>query len=134
MHGSLIYFYKCIPEFKQLDMENQVLLIKSNLLDIVHLHYLIERKFEDVSVIGKHISKWIDEDFHYQMSRTRRYFCRFMNYPLILKLALIIFIFCIRLSTRRGSSQFEEYKNKRKLIEYQNYVCLNLIFEGGCTN
>ena len=121
MHESLIYFYKCIPEFKQLDIEDQILLIKSNLIDIIHLHHIIIQNFQDNSVIGKHMSKWIDEDFHHQMSRTRRNFCRFMKYPLILKLTLIIFIFCINLSTRRGSSQFEEYKNKIKLIEYQNY-------------
>jgi hypothetical protein len=126
MHGSLIYFYKCIPEFKELDVEDQVLLIKCNLLDIVHLHRIIIQNFQDDSMIGKHMSKWFDEDFHHQMSRTRRYFNRFMNYPLILKLTLIVFIFCINLSTRRGSSQFEEYKNKRKLLEYQNYYTASL--------
>ena len=81
------------------------------------------------------MSKWIDEDFHRQMSRTRRYFYRFVNYPLVLKLTLVIFIFCTSLSTRRGSRQSEEYKNKRQLIEYQNYYTaflwryLNYLFD-----
>ena len=121
MHESLIYFYKSILEFKQLDMEDQVLLIKSNLHDIIHLHHIIVQNFEDNPVIGKYMSKWIDEDFHRQMSRTRRYFYRFVNYPLVLKLTLIIFIFCTNSLTRRGNNQFVEYKNKRQLIEYQNY-------------
>ncbi|CAF4383996.1 unnamed protein product, partial [Rotaria sordida] len=47
MHESLIYFYKSIPEFKQLDVHDQVLLIKSNLIKIIHLHYILQEKFQE---------------------------------------------------------------------------------------
>jgi hypothetical protein len=121
MHSSLIWFYKSILDFKQLDIDDQVLLIKCNLVNIIHLHHIIVQNFQDNEMIGKHMSKWIDEDFHNQMARTRRYFYRFMKYPLILKLSLTLFIFAINLSTPRGTSQFQEYKNRRKLFELQNY-------------
>ncbi len=82
MHASLIWFYKSIADFKQLDIEDQVLLIKCNLINIIHLHHIIIQNFQDNPLIGQHMSKWIDENFHNQMSRTRRYFYRFMKYPL----------------------------------------------------
>jgi hypothetical protein len=82
MHASLIRFYKSIDDFKQFDIEDQVLLVKCNLINIIHLHHIIIQNFQDNPLIGQHMSKWIDEDFHNQMSRTRRYFYRFMKYPL----------------------------------------------------
>jgi hypothetical protein len=44
-----------------------------------------------------------------------------MKYPLLLKLTLTVFIFTINLSMPHGSSQFDEYKNPRKLYQCQNY-------------
>ncbi|CAF1145137.1 unnamed protein product [Rotaria sordida] len=121
MHESLIYFFKSIPEFKQLDINDQIILIKSNFNNIIHLHYMIMRNFQDRSDIGKHMSKWINEVFHYEMTRTHRYFYRFMNYPLLLKLTLIVFIFSVNLSASWNMNQFYEYKNKRILLEFQNF-------------
>ncbi|CAF3602187.1 unnamed protein product [Rotaria sp. Silwood1] len=127
MHESLINFFKCIPEFKQLDKNDQVILIKSNLINIIHLHHLIMRNFQDCPNIGNHMSKWINEDFHNRMSRTHRYLFRFMNYPLLLKLTLIIFIFSINLSASSDINQFYEYNNSRILFEYQNYY-INILW------
>jgi hypothetical protein len=77
-------------------------------------------------MIGKHMTKWIDQDFHNQMTRTRQNFYCFMKYPLLLKLTLTVFIFTIHLSIPRGSSQFDEYKNPKKLYELQNYYTIIL--------
>ncbi|CAF1088156.1 unnamed protein product [Rotaria sp. Silwood1] len=127
MHESLINFFKYIPEFKQLDKNDQIILIKSNLINIIHLHHLIMRNFQDCPNIGNHMSKWINEDFHNRMSRTHRYLFRFMNYPLLLKLTLIIFIFSINLSASSDINQFYEYNNSRILFEYQNYY-INILW------
>jgi len=121
MHGSLIWYYKSIPDFKQLDLDDQVLLIKCNLINIIHLHHIIVQNFQDDSKIGEHMSKWINPDFHRQMAKTRRYFYRFTQYPLLLKLTLIVFMFSITLSIPDGSSQFDEYKNRKRLYECQNH-------------
>ncbi|CAF3388682.1 unnamed protein product [Rotaria sp. Silwood2] len=135
MHESLIYFFKSIPEFQQLDVHDQVVLIKSNFINIIHLHHIIIRNFQDRSDIGNPMSKWVNEDFHYQMSRTHRYFYRFMNYPLLLKLTLIVFIFSINLSASWDMDQFSEYKNRRILFEFQNFYTnilwryLNYLFD-----
>lgn len=121
MHASLIWFYKSILDFKQIDIEDQVLLIKCNLLNIIHLHHIIVQNFQDNQTIGKHMKKWIDEEFHEQMSKTRRSLYYFMKYPLLLKLALVILIFSTNLSLPRGSSQYDEYKNPGKIFELQNF-------------
>jgi hypothetical protein len=126
MHGSLIWYYKSIPDFKQLEFDDQILLIKSNLLNIIHLHHIIIQNFQDNPKIGEHMSKWIDPDFHRQMSETRRYFYRFTKYPLLLKLTLIVFIFTMNLSIPDGSSQYDEYKNRKKINEYQNHYTIIL--------
>ncbi|CAF4807828.1 unnamed protein product [Rotaria socialis] len=83
MHESLIYFYKSIPEFKQLRVDDQMVLIKCNLIKIIHLHYILIEKFQENPSIGLYMSKWISEDFHYGFSRARRYFDYFKEHSLI---------------------------------------------------
>ncbi|CAF1188632.1 unnamed protein product [Rotaria sordida] len=126
MHESLIYFYKSIPEFKQLDIHDQVLLIKSNLIKIIHLHYILQEKFQENPYISLYMSKWINKEFHYQMSRTRRYFDRFIEHPLILKLALIVFLFNINLSISYNNHQFNDYNNKMNIYKIQEFYIILL--------
>ncbi len=120
-YQSLIYFYKQISEFKQFDIPDQILLIKCNMIDLIHLHHVIIQNFQEPPQIGEQMSKWIGEDFHGQMSGTRHQFDRFMKYPMVIQIALIVFIFSINLSTPRGSSQFMDYTNRKKLYENQNF-------------
>jgi len=123
----LIYFYKGIPEFRQLDIEEQVSLIKSNLVYAMNLHYILIQNFQEDPQIGVLMTKWIGEDFHQQMSRTREYFYRFMKHPLILKLALVIFIFSIH--------ETDDYRNKINVLRIQDFYTallwryLNYLFE-----
>ncbi|UJR31906.1 hypothetical protein I4U23_019380 [Adineta vaga] len=120
-HQSLVYFYKFIPEFKQFELDDQILLIKCNMLSIIHLHLIIVENFHENPRMGEHMPSWITPDFHRQMSRTRGRFDRFMKHPHILQIALIVFIFSMNLSIPRGSSQYMHYKNRRKLYEIQNF-------------
>jgi hypothetical protein len=120
-YQSLIYFYKHILEFKQFDTDDQILLIKCNMVNLIHLHHIIIQNFHEPPQMGTNMSKWISEDFHQQMSGTRKKFDCFMKYPLVLQIALVVFIFSINLSTPRGSSQFMNYTNKRKLYDNQNF-------------
>ncbi|CAF3305468.1 unnamed protein product [Rotaria sp. Silwood2] len=120
---------------QQLDMNDQILLIKSNFINIIHLHHVIVYNFQDCSNLDKRISKWISKDFDYQILRTRRYFYRFMNCSLLLKLALVVFIFSINLSASFDINQSYQYKNKRILFEFQNFYTnilwryLNYLFD-----
>ena len=59
------------------------------------------------------MAKWIGEDFDCHMSRARQYFYRFMKHPLVLKLALIIFIFSIH--------QTDNYINKINVLRIQDF-------------
>ncbi|CAF2816099.1 unnamed protein product [Rotaria sp. Silwood2] len=135
VHESLINFFKCIPEFKQLHISDQILLIKSNFVNIIHLHHIMVHSFQDWSSQREHISRWISKDFHSQVVRTRRYLLPFMNNPLILKLALIVFIFNINLSTSSDINKNYHYKSKRIFIELQNFYTnvlwhyLNYLFD-----
>ncbi|CAF4315235.1 unnamed protein product [Rotaria sp. Silwood2] len=135
MHESLIHFFKSIPEFRQLDMNDQILLIKSNFINIIHLHHVMVYNFQDCSNLDKRISKWISKDFDYQILRTRRYFYRFMNCSLLLKLTLVVFIFSINLSASFDINQSYHYKNKKILLEFQNFYTnilrryLNYLFD-----
>ncbi len=121
MHASLIWFYKSIPDFTKLHIEDQILLIKRNLINIVHLHYILVQNFQESPIIGLYMSKWINEDFHQRMSRTRRYFDRFIEHPLILKLALIVLIFSINISPQRDINQFDQYINEMNIREIQDF-------------
>jgi len=69
MHESLIYFYRRIPDFIQLHIEDQILLIKCNLVNIIYLHYILVENFQESPRIGLYMSKWINADFHQRMSR-----------------------------------------------------------------
>jgi hypothetical protein len=91
------------------------------MVDIIHLHHIILQNFQELPEMGEHMSHWIDPDFHQQMSRTRQRFDCFMKYPLVLQVALIVFVFSINLSTPRGSSRCMDYKNKMNLIQCQNH-------------
>jgi len=135
MHQSLISFYKSIPEFNKLDLEDRVLLIKFNLVEIIQLHSFLMQKFHDIPWIGVCMSKWISADFHNRMFRTRRCFDRFKEHPLILKLALIVFIFSTNLSTPCGTESNDDYTNKISIREIQDFYTtvlwryLNSIYE-----
>ncbi|CAF4758426.1 unnamed protein product, partial [Rotaria sp. Silwood2] len=135
MHESLIHFFKSIPEFKQLDINDQILLIKSNFINIIHLHRLVVYNFQECPNLNKRASKWIGKDFQNQMFRTRRYSQRFINYPLLLKLTLVVFIFSVNLSASTDINPFFEYKNKKILLEFQNFYTnilwryLNYLFD-----
>jgi hypothetical protein len=121
IHESLINFYKSIPQFNQLDINDRILLIKLNFVKIVHLHCIVMQKFHENPSIGACMSKWIGPDFHNQMSRTRGQFDHFIEHPLILKLALIVFIFSINLSTSCGTESEDDYINKTSISEIQDF-------------
>jgi hypothetical protein len=91
------------------------------MVDLIHLHHIITQNFQELPQMAEHMSHWVGPNFHEQMSRTRSRFDCFMKYPLVLKISLIVFVFSINLSTPRGSSQFSNYTNKKKLCQNQNY-------------
>ena len=120
-HQLLIRFYNSIPEFNQLDLTDRVALIKFNLVKIVHLHCILIYKFQENPFIGSYMSQWIDADFHQRMSRAHKYFDRFMEHPLILKLILIIFIFNMNLLEPFDANPFKDYSNKANIRGIQEF-------------
>lgn len=121
MHESLIYFYKKIPEFKQLHIDDQILLIKCNLVKNMNLHYIIVQNFQENPLIGLCMSQWINRDFHDAMSRTRRYFYQFKEHPLVLKLALVVFLFSVNLSLPKGTYQHVNYVKRMDISRIQEF-------------
>ena len=121
MHQSLIYYYKNVPQFQEFQVNEQILLIKCNLIDVIHLHHIIVQNFRENPRIGPQMAKWIGEDFHHHMSRTRAGFDRFTNYPLVIKLALIVFIFSMNLSMPGMTDQCHDEQEKMKIFHHQNF-------------
>ncbi|CAF1244025.1 unnamed protein product [Adineta ricciae] len=127
IHRSLVEFFTKVPVFKQIDLDDRVRLIKSNLLNIVHLHDILIQNFSESPIIGYLMSKWINPEFHQQMSQTRQYLYRFCNHPLILKLALITFVFSIY--------EVDKCSSKTNILDVQHVFStllwryLNVVYE-----
>lgn len=118
-HELLIRFYRSIPEFNQLDLKDRILLIKWNLLKIVHLHCILIHKFEEHPLLGASMTKWMGAQFHQQMSRVHQSFERFKEHPLILKLALIVLIFSVNLSATGMLNLSDDSINRRDIYRIQ---------------
>lgn len=121
IHQLLIDFYKRIPEFNQLDLKDRILLIKFNLIKIVHLHCILINKFEEPPLMDVCMTNWMGADFHCRMSRAFQCFQRFKEHPLILKLALIIFIFTVNLSAPVHLNLFDDYRNRKDIYLVQEF-------------
>jgi hypothetical protein len=121
VYRNLILFFKQIPQFKQINIEDQILLIKCNITHLVHIHHVLKDQFQEDPKIGLHMSKWINSDFHIQMSKNRHSLDYFIQHPIVLKLALVTFIFIINLS-RLPYQQFSfELNDQNLLIKNQNF-------------
>jgi len=121
VYKNLIQFFKQIPHFKQIDIEDQILLIKCNITHIVHIHHVLKDHFKENPKIGLHMSKWINADFHNRMSKNRRTLDYFIQHPIVLKIALVTFMFIINLSRLPLEQLSFELIDKNLLIENQNF-------------
>jgi len=121
VYRNLIEFFKQIPHFKQIDLEDQILLIKCNITHLVHIHHVLKDHFQENPKIGLHMSKWISPDFHRQMSKTRHALDYFYQHPIVLKIALVTFMFIINLSRLPYEQLSFQFINKHLLIENQNF-------------
>lgn len=121
IHESLINYFKLLPEFKELSMNNQMLLIKSNLVKIIHFHCVLIDQFRDNNQIGPHMEKWVSPEFHHGMARVRQQSHRFVEHPLIIKLVLIVFIFTIDLSVPYYRDINDDYSNKDRIRAIQDF-------------
>jgi hypothetical protein len=125
-HESLINFYKLIPDFNQLDMRDRVLLIKTNAVKMVPLHYALIYKFYEPPMVTECMPKWIGEDLHQRMSRAYRRYDFFIEHQLILKLALIIFIFGMNLTPPYSIDPLNDYSNRKTIHEIQEFYTIIL--------
>ena len=121
IHESLINYFKLLPEFKELSMNNQILLIKSNLVKIIHFHCVLVDQFRDNNRIGAYMERWVSPEFHQGMARARQYSYRFIEHPLIIKLVLIVLIFTIDLSVPYYRDTNDDYSNKDRIRVSQDF-------------
>ena len=122
VYGNLIEFYKQIPLFQQLHLDDQILLIKSNLTHLVHLHHILRDHFKENPKIGHLMSKWMNIDFHKQMSKTRHSLDYFIDHPMVLKLSLVMFIFMINLSRFPSKEISIDFLDRCSIVENQNLL------------
>lgn len=135
IYRNLIEFYKQIPSFEKLHLDDQMLLIKSNLTHLVHLHHILRDHFEENPRIGSLMSKWISSDFHQQMSENRHRLDRFIEHPLVLKISLVVFIFLTnfsRIPSKEFSFQFHDHSsimNNQNLFLTLLWKYLHVIYD-----
>ena len=127
IYKNLIEFFKQIHHFKQINLEDQILLIKCNITNLVHIHHVLKDNFIENPQIGFHMSQWIDIQFHQKMSKNRRKLNSFIQHPLILKISLIIFLFSINLSRLPSKQVHSQLKNPKEILDNQNYFLHLLI-------
>ena len=125
VYQNLIEFFKQIPHFHQIDIEDQILLIKSNLTHLVYIHYILKDHFQENPQIGFYMTKWINADFYQRMSKIRHSFDLFVNHPIVLKLVLVVLIFLLNLSCLPLEELTIEFLNRNILMKNQN-LFLNL--------
>jgi hypothetical protein len=121
VYRNLILFFKQIPQFKQINIEDQILLIKCNITHLVHIHHVLKDRFHEDPKIGFHMSKWINSDFHQQMSKNRHLLDYFVQHPIVLKLSLVTFIFIINLSRLPYEQLSIQLNNQKLLIKNQDF-------------
>ena len=96
-HQSLIEFFKCIPEFRGISVNDQILFTKCNLGQSVHIHYILKYHFVEDTYIGSLMNFWLGTSFYSRIARTRRAYDCFQEHPIILKVSLVVMLFTINL-------------------------------------
>ena len=135
MYRSVIDFFKQIPEFRSIAVDDQILLIKCNMRHLIHAHKLLKEQFTENTQIGPLMSRWISPSFQSRMSRTHRHYGHFLNHTIILKLALVVMIFNINLSPLSYRDLHLQFADRKSLVKAQElYVTLlwnylNVIFD-----
>lgn len=128
IYRNLIEFFKRIPLFQQVHLDDQMLLIKSNLTHLVHLHHILKDHFQENPRIGFLMSKWINPDFHQQMSDNRHRLDHFIEHPMILKISLLVFIFLTNFS-RISSSDFSFQIHDHSTIMNNQNLFITLLWK-----
>ena len=125
MYRSLIDFYKQIPEFRQVVVDDQILLIKCNMAHLVHIHHILKDRFVENAHLDRLMNCWVNPSFSSRLGRTRRLYNYFLEHPIVLKLSLVVMIFTINLSRLPEEDLLYDFSDRRSLIRSQEmYVTL----------
>ncbi|CAF3818447.1 unnamed protein product [Rotaria sordida] len=132
---SLIQFYKKIPHFKQINLEDQILLIKCNISHLIHIHYILKDNFIENSNIDLYLNKWINSNLYQQMSKIHYSFNCFIQYPIVLIIVLVAFMFIINLSRLPDYQLSLQLIDRHLISEHHNFFItllwkyLNVIYD-----
>ena len=121
MFKALIEFLKSVPQFHELRLVDQILLVKRNLCVLNQYHHILISEFHENPLFRHFISKWVSPTFFRNMSTNRARSNCFMNFPTVLKLALIVFVFGVNLSSPRSINDDLFYFDFEKIRSIQNY-------------
>ncbi|CAF1200309.1 unnamed protein product [Rotaria sordida] len=134
-YDCLIQFYKKIPHFKQINLEDQILLIKCNISHLIHIHYILKDNFIENSNIDLYLNKWINSNLYQQMSKIHYSFNCFIQYPIVLIIVLVAFMFIINLSRLPDYQLSLQLIDRHLISEHHNFFItllwkyLNVIYD-----
>ncbi|CAF4778265.1 unnamed protein product [Rotaria sp. Silwood1] len=120
---------------QQMFKKDQIILIKCNITHLIHIHHVLKDNFVEGAKLGIYMSKWINPDFHRQMSKTRHSLDFFIQYPMALKIALVTFMFISNLSRLPYNQLSIQLIDKNLINQHQNFFTtllwkyLNVIYK-----
>ncbi|CAF1942860.1 unnamed protein product [Rotaria magnacalcarata] len=134
----LITYIKQINEFQQLDKEDQVYLVKLNLLTICFLHSIFiydpstdsyhEQDTTDPVVSGKDWNKTLNREFHIEMKQIRNDLIDiFQSDDIVIKLFYLILIFSNQMSLNQSIQCLKTRNSSLSIFKGQN-VFTDLVY------
>ncbi|CAF1425169.1 unnamed protein product [Didymodactylos carnosus] len=122
IYTAFISYFKCIPEFHQLNIEDQIKLIRCNLrllmpLGFLELNNFVEHPTPDNIMLSIH-----GKGFNTKMTNINKKFAIFIYNSTVIKLMLIILLFSTSLLTMVSIRSMNiSIQNIKQLYESQNF-------------
>ena len=135
----LITFLKQINEFQQLNTDDQIYLVKLNLIVLSFFHSIFlydpvtniyhEQGTTDPSYSSEHWRKTFNEQFHSDIQRLRDEFLHlFPSSDVMMKLSFLILLFSNRVSLTQASQYSTTQPHSLNIFNAQN-VFTNLLYK-----
>lgn len=120
-YQSFIHFLKNIRDFHDLDLSDQILLVKRNASTLIFLHHVLASGFYQHPFLEEFGTKMMGYDFQNRITKARAEFDCFMKQPQIMILAMVLFSFASNLSIPRFVNDEIYFKDPKKIVCIQDF-------------
>lgn len=121
---SLIYYFKSIPEFNQLSINNKLSLIKSNLNQIFRIHstFIMKTVTPDLDKDSPVFLYLFPKDIYRDICETSNVLIPFIHDPILIKLFLIVLMLSTHMNVHYELNQIKinDDNSIRNILKVQN--------------